>query len=245
MLVRLGVRSVRFCFGGCGNCVAVVFAFDGVVYGTCGFIGGGKASFFRVAFGFFFLGLSDVFRQCRGFFRAQLRTQRVLRARFPPREFRVRGARPETQLMFMRLMWHGWSRCFDVLLDGSIAMLPFRKRFTRQRFEAGRKRSRRFRAGFRMEFAPGFECARRRRFVHLLGLFDDGSSSWRARCEVGWFVGDGDSRRVVGGSRNGFARRLFAIFREGLSGQNYRDVPFRRSRFARRTFKRAGRSVLG
>ena len=66
------LKLVLFRFGSGGHCFALFFAFDGVVYRASGFIGGGKASFLRVALGFFFASLGDVLSQDRGFFRTQL-----------------------------------------------------------------------------------------------------------------------------------------------------------------------------
>ena len=99
-------------------------------------------------------------------------------------------------LRLMLLMGHRGSYRLHVLLDGGIAMLPFRKRLAGQRLEAGRKRPRCLYARFRVKFAPGFNCARGRRLAHLLGVFD-GSYRRRACGEVRWLVGSEGSRRVV------------------------------------------------
>jgi len=172
------------------------FAFDGVVNRTRGLIGGGKASFLRFALGFFFASLGDVFGQHRGFFRAHLRRDVIFVRGFGGVNFRLVML---DRKFGLRLVVRNSGSCgFNVLLDGSVAMFPFRKRFAGQRFEARRKRSRSFRTRVGMKLVPRFKRAGSGRVVDWLGLFDDGSCSWRARGEIRGFAGSGDSRGVVG-----------------------------------------------
>jgi hypothetical protein len=192
----LFLKLVLFRFGGRRHRFAMFFAFDGVVNRSRGFIGSGKTSFLCFALGFFFASLGDVFGQYRGFFRAHLRGSVFLICNFGGSNFRL-VVLNRFGLLLSLLMRRRGSCGFDVLLGGSVAMLPLRKRLAGQRFEAGRKGSRSFGARFGMKIVPWFERARRRRFVRWFRLFDDRSYSRRACGEIRRLVGSGDSRRVV------------------------------------------------
>ncbi len=191
-------KLVLFRFGSGGHCFALFFAFDGVVYRASGFIGGGKASFLRVALGFFFASLGDVLSQDRGFFRTQLGRSVLFVRGFGSMKFGLVVLDRKLGLRCSLLMRQRGSCGFGVLLDGSFAMLPLRKRLAGQRFEARRKRSRRLRTRLGMKFAPRLKCARNRRFVDWFGGFDHGSHSRRARHEIRGFAGSGDSRCIFG-----------------------------------------------
>ena len=95
-----------------------------------------------------------------------------------------------------------------------------------------------------MKFVPWFKRARRGRFVDWLGLSTTGAAVGALAAK---FVGSlGAEIRVASSDGVGTdsPAGLSLIFRERFAGENDRDVPFGRSRIARRTFIRAGRCIF-